>query len=138
MVVVLGLIALTGCGGDDGDGDDGGGGSDTTVVDDGGGGDEGDGGEEPADEGSSDDGSSGGGGEITATGVEGYCQAVLRYIELLEASIDDPEVAQELEAAAGVMTENLLALGDLSAAEQARFDECQAQAAEAANDILEG
>ena len=131
MVAVLGLVGLTGCGGDDGGDDGGGDGTETTETtatetDDG----AGDDGSTETTEPSTDDG-----GE--AVGVEGYCEAVNRYISLLGDSIDDPGAFDaELEDAANDMATALLNLGELSAEEQARFDECQAEAADAANDIF--
>ncbi len=135
VVVLLVLGGLTACGGDDGGGDDGGGedteSTDTGSTDDGSS-DEGDGTEDTV----ADDG-----GDLpvvgTAEGVEGYCEAVNRYIDLLGESLDDPgSVDTELEQAAADMTTALVGLGELTPEEQARFDECQAEAASAAEDLI--
>lgn len=135
VVLLLALGGLTACGGDDGGGDDSGGGDTESTV------------TGSSDDGSSDEGDAtddtvadDGGDEPvvgTAEGVEGYCEAVNRYIALLGESLDDPgSVDSELEQAAADMTNAIVGLGEMTPEEQARFNECQAEAASAAEDLL--
>jgi hypothetical protein len=75
------------------------------------------------------------GGE-SAGGVEGYCDAVDRYIEAIGEAIDDPSSAGvELQEAANAYAEAALELGELSPGDQARFDECSDEALQAATDL---
>ena len=134
LVVLLGLGGLAACGGDDdgadvretgddsssgsgsGSGTDSGSTTDTTEA--------------PTDTTeATDDGEA-------ATGVEGYCEAVNRYVELLGEAIDDPTSAgAELQEAANDYATAALNLGELSPEDQARFDECAQEAADAAAEL---
>lgn len=127
MVVVLGLGGLTACGDDGGSGDPDPSGTDTTS----------DGGTDttPTTSAGSTDTT---GGEA-ATGVEGYCEAVQAYVGLLGEAIDDPSGAGvELQEAANAYIEAAVNLGELSAEDQARFDECAQEAADAAASFVPG
>lgn len=132
LVVVLGLGGLSACGDDDGadvreTGEDGSGGSGSGS---GSGTDSGSSGETETTETTEVTGADDGG--EAATGVEGYCDAVLRYVELLgEATADPTSAGAELQEAADAFAEASLGLGELSAEDQARFDECAQEAADA-------
>lgn len=134
LVLVLGVGGLTACGGDDDGADVRESGDDSSSGSDGSGtasGSTTDTTEAPTDTTEADDG----GGEA-ATGVEGYCEAVNRYVELLGEAIDDPASAgAELQEAANDYATAALNLGELSAEDQARFDECAQEAAAAAADL---
>jgi len=129
LVVVLGL-GLTACG-DDGGSDDGGSSDGDSQTSD----------DSSGDEGSSDtteapDTTDGG---ESAGGVDGYCDAVERYIELLGEAIDDPTSAgAELQEAANDYATAAINLGELTPEEQTQFENCQEAAAEAAAELTGG
>lgn len=132
MVAVLGLGGLAACGDDDGadvreTGEDGSGGS---------GSDSGSSGATETTEAPTDDS---GESQEFSEGVEGYCEAVSAYVELIGEAIEDPESAgAELQAAANAYIERAVGLGELSAEDQARFDECSQEAADAAAEFVPG
>jgi hypothetical protein len=134
LVVVLSL-GLAACGGDDG-GDDGGADSgdssgDSESSDDD---DSADTTEAPDDTASEDDGDT----ELSE-GVDGYCEAVERYIELLGEAIDDPASAgAELQEATNDYATAAINLGDLTPDEQLQFENCQEAASQAAAELVPG
>ncbi len=138
MVAVLGLGGLAACGDDDGadvreTGEDGSGGSGSDSGSDDGSGSSG---ATETTEAPTDDG---GGSQEFSEGVEGYCEAVTAYVELIGEAIEDPESAgAELQAAANAYIERAVGLGELSAEDQARFEECSQEAADAATEFVPG
>ena len=139
LVAVLGLGGLAACGDDDGadvreSGEDSSSGSGSGSSSDSGSGSSSettDTTEAPEDE---------GGGEA-ATGVEGYCEAVDHYIEAFGELLEDPtstEAGAAVQEAAAAYSEAALNLGELSAEDQARFNECAEEAAQASADLVPG
>ena len=138
MVALLGLGGLAACGDDEGadvreTGEDGSSGSGSGS---GSGTESGSSGETDTTEAPADDG---GEPQEFSEGVEGYCEAVNAYVDLIGEAIEDPESAgAELQAAANAYIERAVNLGELSPEEQARFDECSQEAADAASEFVPG
>jgi hypothetical protein len=135
LVMVLGL-GLAACGGDDGGDDDGGSADsgdssgDSESSDE----DSSDTTEAPDDTASEDDGDT----ELSE-GVDGYCEAVERYIELLGEAIDDPASAgAELQEATNDYATAAINLGELTPDEQLQFENCQEAASQAAAELVPG
>lgn len=80
------------------------------------------------------------GGVDVGTGVDGYCEAVEVYVDLIVAATEDPESADQ--AAITQVTQDLISaaiqLTDLSPEESQRLADCEQEAADAALDAVPG